>query len=189
MDKVLQVASISEFKENYNAIFEKLEDEPVILASYQKAKAVLVSPGMWNDIVRRLQERDELVLKERLTEVERFIEEYDAKIRAREAAALADTTAFTLASGIAQLTNSIVSQAEPNPAATYEKSKLVNIVASTLDKVVSETETQALWPTLKTMLEHLEPDSVNAVIEAVSEKSRNRINEITAKTSHTERTR
>jgi prevent-host-death family protein len=56
MDKLPQVASISELRNKHLEVFKRLESGPVMLASRNQPQAVLVSPDQWDAIVERIDD-------------------------------------------------------------------------------------------------------------------------------------
>lgn len=55
MHELYQTIAAGELKSNTNGAFEMAEKGPVIVLSRATPKAVLISPGEWNRIARRLR--------------------------------------------------------------------------------------------------------------------------------------
>lgn len=52
--------SVSNFRNNYNAILEQLADGPLYLLQYSSPAAVVIAPKQWDAILDRLAQLDEL---------------------------------------------------------------------------------------------------------------------------------
>lgn len=56
MNRLPQMASVTELRNDYNTLFARLSAGPIVLAQRSKPAAVLVSPEQWNEIARRLEQ-------------------------------------------------------------------------------------------------------------------------------------
>jgi len=54
MNKIPELAPISSLRHQQNQILDKISDQPVILTQYGRAKAVLVHPEQWNQLIEEL---------------------------------------------------------------------------------------------------------------------------------------
>ena len=88
MDRVPQMASVSDLKNRHLEVLAKLKEGPVLLASRNQPAAVMVSPEQWNEIVELLEDcEDALFTQIRSLEAEadpgvmRPIEDLRAKLR------------------------------------------------------------------------------------------------------------
>jgi prevent-host-death family protein len=71
MNRIPQMASISDLRNRHLEILARLEQGPVLLASRNRPAAVLVSPEQWNELVDLIADyEDILVTKERIHEAE-----------------------------------------------------------------------------------------------------------------------
>lgn len=52
--------SVSNFRNNYNAILDQLADGPLYLLQYSSPVAVVIAPKQWDAILDRLAQLDEL---------------------------------------------------------------------------------------------------------------------------------
>ncbi|RIK39171.1 MAG: hypothetical protein DCC55_18915 [Chloroflexi bacterium] len=52
--------SVSNFRNNYNAVLEQLANGPLYLLQYSSPVAVLIAPKQWDAILDRLAQLDEL---------------------------------------------------------------------------------------------------------------------------------
>jgi PHD/YefM family antitoxin component YafN of YafNO toxin-antitoxin module len=55
-----QFESVSNFRNNYNAILQRLADGPLYLLQYSSPAAVVIAPEQWDAILDRLAQLDEL---------------------------------------------------------------------------------------------------------------------------------
>jgi len=55
MNRVPQIASVTEFRNNHVAVLQKLGNGPVILAQHSQPVAVIVTPEQWNEQSDELQ--------------------------------------------------------------------------------------------------------------------------------------
>jgi prevent-host-death family protein len=69
MNRIPQMASVSDLKNRHLEVIAKLAQGPVLLASRNQPTAVLVSPELWNEIVDLLEDYEDLVvIQERVNE-------------------------------------------------------------------------------------------------------------------------
>lgn len=61
MNRLPQMASVTDFRNNYVQLVEQLDNGPVILAQRSKPVAVVVSPQQWDRMVAELEELRDLV--------------------------------------------------------------------------------------------------------------------------------
>ncbi len=66
MNRLPQMASVTELRNDYLALFAKLNDGPIVLAQRSKPAAVLVSPEQWDAIARRLEQFELLSQADRI---------------------------------------------------------------------------------------------------------------------------
>lgn len=55
MNRVPQIASITELRNNHLALLKRLDNGPVILAQHSQPVAVIVTPEQWNEQSDELQ--------------------------------------------------------------------------------------------------------------------------------------
>jgi prevent-host-death family protein len=72
MHRLPQIASVTDFRNNYVQLVERLNDGPVILAQRSKPIAVVISPQQWDRMA------DELAQLRRIVEGDRQLAEIDA---------------------------------------------------------------------------------------------------------------
>lgn len=61
MNRLPQMASVTDFRNNYVQLVEQLNDGPVILAQRSKSVAVVISPQMWDLMVDEIEKLRDLV--------------------------------------------------------------------------------------------------------------------------------
>lgn len=66
MNRLPQMASVTDLRNDYLTLFAKLNDGPIILAQRSKPAAVLVSPELWDTIARRLEQYELLAQADRI---------------------------------------------------------------------------------------------------------------------------
>jgi PHD/YefM family antitoxin component YafN of YafNO toxin-antitoxin module len=88
MNRIPQMASVSDLKNRHLEVLAKLEQGPVLLASRNQPTAVLLSPELWNEIVDILEDYEDLMIIQERTaeaathpEVMRPISELRAKLQ------------------------------------------------------------------------------------------------------------
>jgi prevent-host-death family protein len=72
MNRLPQMASVTDFRNNYVQLVERLNDGPIILAQRSKPVAVVISPQQWDNMA------DELAQLRRIVEGDRQLAEIDA---------------------------------------------------------------------------------------------------------------
>lgn len=66
MNRLPQLANVTELRNDYLALFAKLQNGPIVLAQRSKPAAVLVSPEQWDAIARRLEQYELLAQADRI---------------------------------------------------------------------------------------------------------------------------
>jgi len=66
MNRLPQMASVTELRNDYLTLFAKLKNGPVVLAQRSKPAAVLISAAQWDDIARRLDQYELLAQADRI---------------------------------------------------------------------------------------------------------------------------
>jgi prevent-host-death family protein len=65
MQTLPQMASVTDLRNDYNALIGRLHEGPIVLSQRSKPAAVLVSPEYWNETARLIQELQEQLGRER----------------------------------------------------------------------------------------------------------------------------
>ena len=65
MNRIPQMANVTELRNDYNALIARLSEGPVVLAQHSKPAAVLVSPAEWNETAQLIEELQAQLNRER----------------------------------------------------------------------------------------------------------------------------
>jgi PHD/YefM family antitoxin component YafN of YafNO toxin-antitoxin module len=60
MNKVPQMASVADIKHRHLDVFAMLKNGPVLVANRSKPAAVIVSPELWDSMIERLEDAEDL---------------------------------------------------------------------------------------------------------------------------------
>jgi PHD/YefM family antitoxin component YafN of YafNO toxin-antitoxin module len=61
MNKMPQMASIADMRNDHLKVFAMLRNGPVLIASRSKPSAVILSPELWDKIAEHIDEQDDLI--------------------------------------------------------------------------------------------------------------------------------
>lgn len=61
MDRLPQLASISELRNNHLAVFAQLAEGPVVLLNRTEPQGILLSPTQWDALLRRLEDQEAII--------------------------------------------------------------------------------------------------------------------------------
>ena len=56
MNKIPELVPISSLRHQQNQILDKIADQPVILTQHGRARAVLIDPDQWNQLIEELED-------------------------------------------------------------------------------------------------------------------------------------
>ncbi len=61
MNKLPQMASVADMRQDHLRLFAMLKDGPIVISSRSKPSAVMLSPELWDKIIEQLEEQDDLI--------------------------------------------------------------------------------------------------------------------------------
>ena len=61
MNKLPQMASIADMRNDHLKVFAMLAKGPVLISSRSKPSAVILSPELWDKLIEQIEEQDDLI--------------------------------------------------------------------------------------------------------------------------------